>query len=29
MYCIDWDDEDPFEIYGNENDDDYARLDVV
>ena len=30
MYCIDWDeDEDPFDILGTENDDEYARLEVV
>ena len=27
MYCIDINDE--LEIIGNENDDDYARLDIV
>ena len=29
MYCIDWNDDDPIEMIGNETDDDYARLEVV
>ena len=29
MYCIDWNDDEPIEMIGNETDDDYARLEVV
>ena len=32
MYCLDWnneDPEDPSEIVGTENTDDYSRLDIV
>ena len=28
LYCIDWDDENPYLIYGIEDDPEYARLDV-
>ena len=27
LYCIDWDDDNPYLIYGIEDDPDYARLD--
>ena len=27
LWCLDWDDEDPFLIFGQESDADYARLD--
>ena len=27
FYCLDWDESEPFEIYGNENDDNYQRLE--
>ena len=27
FYCIDWDDDNPFKIFGTEGDPDYARLD--
>ena len=30
MYCIDWNDDDPFELIGeSSHDDDYARIDVT
>ena len=30
MYCIDWNDDEPFEIIGeSSHDDDYARIDVI
>ena len=29
MFCLEWNDEDPLEIKGNELDDDYTRLEVV
>ena len=30
MFCIDWNDDDPFEIIGEStHDDDYARIDVI
>ena len=30
MYCIDWNDDEPFEIIGESaHDQDYARLDVI
>ena len=29
MLCLEWNDEDPLEIKGNELDDDYTRLEVV
>ena len=27
FYCIDWDDDNPYLIYGQEDDPEYARLD--
>ena len=29
LLCLDWNDDDPIEIIGYENDDDYARLEAV
>ena len=29
FYCLDWDDEEPLVIYGNENNDDYQRIDIA
>ena len=30
MYCIDWNDDDPFELIGESSqDDNYARIDVT
>ena len=29
LLCIDWNDDDPIEIIGYENDDDYARIEAV
>ena len=29
MFCIDWNDEDPIEIIGEEFDDDYTRFEAV
>ena len=29
MLCIDWKDDNPFEIYGRDQDKDYARLEVI
>ena len=29
MFCIDWDDDQPYEIVGYEFDDYYERLEVV
>ena len=29
MFCIDWDDDDPYMITGYEFDDYYSRLEVV
>ena len=28
MLCIDWDDDDPIEIYKTESDNDYQRLEI-
>ena len=28
MLCLDWNDEEPFEIIGSDIDDDYTRLEV-
>ena len=29
MYCMDWNDDDPFEITGALNDDDYTRIEIM
>ena len=29
MLCLDWDDDEPIELIGVENDNDYTRLEVV
>ena len=29
MYCIDWNDDDPFEITGDINDDNYTRMEII
>ena len=29
MFCIDWNDDDPYEIKGYEFDDTYTNLDIV
>ena len=29
LFCIDWDDDNPFEITGYEFDDNYTRLEIV
>ena len=29
MLCIDWNDDDPFEITGTEQDDEYTRLEII
>ena len=29
MLCVEWTDENPFEIFGYEHEDEYSRLEVV
>ena len=29
LFCIDWDDDDPIEIYGDEIDMNYSRLEIL
>ena len=29
MYCIEWSDDEPVEVYGYEHEEDYSRLDVA
>ena len=29
MFCIDWDDDEPYEIQGYEFEDTYTHLDIV
>ena len=29
FYCLDWDDDEPFEIYGRESGSNYQRLEVI
>ena len=29
MFCIDWNDDDPFELLGRQQDDEYTRLEVL
>ena len=29
MFCLDWNDEDPFEILGTEQDDEYTRIELI
>ena len=29
MYCIDWVDDDPIEVFGYEFDDNYTAIDVI
>ena len=29
MNCVDWDDEEPFELMGDSTDDDYIRFEAI
>ena len=29
MFCVDWNDDEPFELLGHERDDNFARFDIV
>ena len=29
MFCLDWNDDEPFELIGNSIDDNYTRLEIV
>ena len=29
MYCVDWKDDEPYELFGTIEEDDYQRFDVI
>ena len=29
MYCVEWNDDEPFEIYGYGQEDNFARIDII
>ena len=29
MFCLDWNDNDPFELFGTLQEDDFVRLEII